>query len=115
MEGARLAGVGRSVDPKHMEEFPMLAASPLRGLEVGGDTAAEFARESVAGVVELELRLTGAFKYRSVHAGGSKRLDVTCPLKLQVAGGASAGHARAATLHVHRVRQSHHDVLVRGT
>ena len=88
LAGERLADAGRSMDPKYTEEFPMRAASPLRGLEMGGDAAAGFARESVAGVVELELRLTGAFKYRSVHAGGSKRLDVTCPLKLQVAGAA---------------------------
>ncbi|RLN24745.1 hypothetical protein C2845_PM07G25790 [Panicum miliaceum] len=52
LAGARLAGVGRSMDPKHAEEFPMLARSPLRGLEVGGGAAAEFARESVTGVVE---------------------------------------------------------------
>lgn len=84
LAGARLAEADRSMDPKHTEEFPMRALSPLRGLEVGGDAAAEFARQSAAGVVELELRLTGALKYRPVHAGGSKRLDVTCPLKLPV-------------------------------
>ena len=44
------------------------------------DSAVEFARKGVAGVVELELRLTRAFiKYRPMHAGVSKRLDVTCP------------------------------------
>ncbi|CAO2177814.1 unnamed protein product [Urochloa humidicola] len=85
LEGARLADAGGSMDTTHTEEFPMMAASSLQGLEVGGDAAAEFARESVAGVVKLELRLTGAFKYRPVHVGGSKRLDVTCPLKLPVA------------------------------
>ncbi|CAL4973498.1 unnamed protein product [Urochloa decumbens] len=90
LQGARLADAGRSMDPRHTEEFPMMAVSSLQGLEVGGDAAAEFARESVAGAVELELRLTGAFKYRPVHVGGSKRLDVTCPLKLPVAAPAPA-------------------------
>jgi hypothetical protein len=86
LENAQLAaGVGRNMDPKHTEEFPMMAVSSPQGLEVGAAAAAEFARQSVAGVVDLELRLTRAFKCRPVHVGGSKRLDVTCPLKLPVA------------------------------
>ena len=64
------------MDPRRTEEFRMLAVSSSPGFALNGDEAAEFARETVAGVVEFELRLTGAFKYRPVHVGGSRRLDV---------------------------------------
>ena len=85
LEGARLADAGMWMDPRRTEEFRMLAVSSSPGFALNGDEAAEFARETVAGVVEFELRLTGAFKYRPVHVGGSRRLDVKCPLKLPVA------------------------------
>ncbi|KAF8751281.1 hypothetical protein HU200_012158 [Digitaria exilis] len=88
LEGATLAddvSGASSIDPHREEELRMRAVSSSKGLEVGGDGAAEFARESVDGMVELELRLTGAFKYRPVHVGGSRRMDVRCPLKLPVA------------------------------
>jgi len=86
LEGARLVDAGMRIDPRHTEEFRMLAvsSSPV-GFELGRDAVAEFAKETVAGVVEFELRLTGAFKSRPVHVGGSRRLDVKCPLKLPVA------------------------------
>ncbi|GJN17385.1 hypothetical protein PR202_gb04447 [Eleusine coracana subsp. coracana] len=101
LDGVRLAdGTGeewkrRSIDPHGREEFPVLAASAKEGVELDGHALAEFARQSAVGVFEMELRLTGAFRYRPVHAGGSRRMDVTCPLKMVVE--ASSPHAAPET------------------
>ncbi|KAL6614300.1 hypothetical protein ACP70R_036570 [Stipagrostis hirtigluma subsp. patula] len=94
IDGARLAEVGRgiSMDPHGTEEFRMLVVSS-QGVELGGAGAAEFARQRVAGVFELELKLAGAFRYRPVHVGGSKKLDVTCPVKLQMAAAPTGTHS----------------------
>ncbi|KAL6853795.1 hypothetical protein ACP4OV_019824 [Aristida adscensionis] len=98
LDGDRLAEAGpRSVDPGAAAVFRLLVASS-RGFELGGDAAAEFARQSVAGVVEMELKLTGAFRYRPVHVGGSRRLDVTCPVKLQMAAAPSSSGTHSMVL-----------------
>lgn len=112
LEGARLVDAGMRIDPQHTEEFRMLAvsSSPV-GFELGSDAVAEFAKETVAGVVEFELRLTGAFKYRPVHVGGSR--EAGREVSAEVARGATA-LARVArdALHVDGVRQSQHHVLL---
>ncbi|CAL4951795.1 unnamed protein product [Urochloa decumbens] len=81
----RLAGAGRRIPPRRSEEFRVLAVSAPRGVALGGDAAAEFERESAAGVFELELKLAGEVRYRPVHAGRSRRLEATCPVKMMMA------------------------------
>ncbi|PAN32405.1 hypothetical protein PAHAL_5G485200 [Panicum hallii] len=81
--GARLAAAGRRIAPRGAEELRVLAAGRLIG-GGGGDAAEELARERSAGVFELELRLAGEVRYRPVHVGRSRRLDVTCPVKMMM-------------------------------
>ncbi|CAO1944667.1 unnamed protein product [Urochloa humidicola] len=84
LDGGRLDEVGRGwIDPRRTEVLRVVAVSE-RGVAISGDDAAEFARQSVAGVLELELMLSGAFMYRPVHVGGSRRLEATCPVRLQM-------------------------------
>ncbi|KAL6627374.1 hypothetical protein ACP70R_031100 [Stipagrostis hirtigluma subsp. patula] len=83
-DGARLADAGRSVGPRGTVEFRVLASSS-RGVALGSDAAAEFARQRVAGVFEMELKLVGEVRYRPVHVGGGRSLEKTCPMKLLVA------------------------------
>ncbi|CAL4965459.1 unnamed protein product [Urochloa decumbens] len=81
----RLAGAGRRIPPRRSEEFRVLAVSAPRGVALGVDAAAEFERESAAGVFELELKLAGEVRYRPVHAGRSRKLEATCPVKMMMA------------------------------
>lgn len=89
-----MTGAGRDMDRRSREAFPMLAAS-AEGVEIDGDAAAEFERQSVTGVFELELKLNGEFRYKPVQTGRSRRMDVTCPLKMVVE--SSPAHAAPGT------------------
>jgi hypothetical protein len=61
------------------------AAAESAEAALGSDELAEFAKESAAGVFEsLELKLTGRLRYKPVHAGGTRRLEARCPLKLRM-------------------------------
>ncbi|CAL4958420.1 unnamed protein product [Urochloa decumbens] len=88
----RLAGAGRRIPPRRSEEFRVLAVSAPRGVELGGDAAAEFEKESAAGVFELELKLAGEVRYLPVHAGRSRRLEATCPVKMMMAPASRGTH-----------------------
>ncbi|CAO2199150.1 unnamed protein product [Urochloa humidicola] len=83
----RLAEAGRRIPPRRSEEFRVLAVSSPRGVALGGGggAAEEFERESAAGVFEIEVKLAGEVRYRPVHAGRSRRLEVTCPVKMMMA------------------------------
>nr|CAB3476151.1 unnamed protein product [Digitaria exilis] len=81
-DGARLAGAGRRVPPDTAEEFAVVAVSSPRGVALGAEAAREFARESSAGVFELELKLAGKVTYRPVNLGRSRRMELTCPVKM---------------------------------
>jgi hypothetical protein len=84
-DGARLAEAGRRIPPRKAGEFRVLAVSERRGVALGSGGAAEFARERAAGVFELELKLSGKVRYRPVHLGRSRSVEVTCPVKMLMA------------------------------
>ncbi|KAF8663002.1 hypothetical protein HU200_055590 [Digitaria exilis] len=81
-DGARLAGAGRRIRPDTTEEFAVVAVSSLRGVALGGDAAWEFVKESSAGVFELELKLDEKVSYRPFNLGRSRRVELTCPVKM---------------------------------
>lgn len=82
-DGARLAGAGRRVPPKTTDEFTVMAVSSPRGVALGGaDAAREFVRERSEGVFEIELKMDGKVRYRPVNLGRSRRVELTCPVKM---------------------------------
>ncbi|KAK3129694.1 hypothetical protein QOZ80_6BG0483430 [Eleusine coracana subsp. coracana] len=64
------------------------AAVTSEPVALDGDEVAEFIRESVAGVFELELVVAGEFTYQT-HRGRSSR-TVSCPLRLSLSTAAAA-------------------------
>ncbi|CAO2161183.1 unnamed protein product [Urochloa humidicola] len=90
----RLAEAGMRIPPRRSEEFRVVAVSAPRGVALGGGGGAteEFERETAAGVFEIGVKLAGEFKYRPVHAGPSRRMDVTCPVNMMMAPAARGTH-----------------------
>ncbi|KAF7082967.1 hypothetical protein CFC21_086795 [Triticum aestivum] len=84
-DGARLARVGLAtagavVRPRRREVYHATAAADSASVALGSTAVAEFARESTAGVFQLELRVLGEVRYWPHHK--KYRLDAICRLEL---------------------------------
>ncbi|PUZ71591.1 hypothetical protein GQ55_2G325400 [Panicum hallii var. hallii] len=78
---ARLAGAGRDrIRALRMEVYRLAAAAESAPVALGPGAAAELARQSAAGVFELDLIVFGEVKYEA-HTR-RRAIRVTCPLRL---------------------------------
>ncbi|CAM0945646.1 unnamed protein product [Alopecurus aequalis] len=85
-DGTRLSDAGRRFEIHETVRFHVQAEAESAKATLGSEELAEFVKESAAGVFEsLERKLTGGLRYRPVHAGGTRRLEARCPLKLRMA------------------------------
>ncbi|VAI42714.1 unnamed protein product [Triticum turgidum subsp. durum] len=76
----RLATAGAVVRPRRREVYHAMAAADSASVALGSAAVAEFARESTAGLFQLELRVLGEVRYRPHHK--LHRLDAICRLEL---------------------------------
>uniref|UniRef100_A0A453N1R0 Late embryogenesis abundant protein LEA-2 subgroup domain-containing protein n=1 Tax=Aegilops tauschii subsp. strangulata TaxID=200361 RepID=A0A453N1R0_AEGTS len=84
-DGARFARVGLAtsgavVRPRRSEVYHATVAADSASVAPGSSAVAEFARDSTAGVFQLELRVLGEVRYRPHHK--LRRLDAICRLEL---------------------------------
>ncbi|KAM3295780.1 hypothetical protein ACQJBY_038210 [Aegilops geniculata] len=85
-DGARLSDAGRRIEIHETIRFRVEAGAQSADAALGSAELAELVKETAAGLFEsLELKITGRLRYRPVHAGGTRRLEARCPLKLRLA------------------------------
>ncbi|EMS66932.1 hypothetical protein TRIUR3_22423 [Triticum urartu] len=89
-DGARLSDAGRRIEIHETTRFRVEAGAEGADAALGSaelaELRAELVKETAAGLFEsLELKITGRLRYRPVHAGGTRRLEARCPLKLRLA------------------------------
>uniref|UniRef100_A0A453N2E1 Late embryogenesis abundant protein LEA-2 subgroup domain-containing protein n=1 Tax=Aegilops tauschii subsp. strangulata TaxID=200361 RepID=A0A453N2E1_AEGTS len=103
--GARFARVGLAtagavVRPRRREVYHATAAADSASVVLGSAAVAEFARESTAGVFQLELRVLGEVRYRPHHK--LHRLDAICRLELALSTATSPAMFRKVKCNVQK-------------
>lgn len=82
-ERVQIADKGEKQGPRKTVVYHLASSSEGRGVALGNAGEAEFRKENATGVFEVEVAVTGKFKYTLRKT--KCKIEATCPLKLQLA------------------------------
>jgi len=82
-ERVQVADKGEKQGPRKTVVYHLASSSEGRGVALGNAGEAEFRKENATGVFEVEVAVTGKFKYTLRKT--KCKMEATCPLKLQLA------------------------------
>jgi len=82
-ERVQVADKGEKQGPRKTVVYHLASSSEGRGVALGNAGEAEFRKENATGLFEVEVAVTGKFKYTLRKT--KCKIEATCPLKLQLA------------------------------